>query len=129
MTASHSMRSIYPLAGTRWDGGTGSDTLRFSGGGKLLDLVTLSDERAIGIEIVDLSGSGDNKLAFSANDLKALSDTDALRIDGNAGDVATIVDSGWTAGADLSFGQNLYHSFFNAGATLLIDSDVTAAFV
>jgi hypothetical protein len=61
--------------------------------------------------------------------LKALSDTDALRIDGNAGDAATVFGSGWTQGADLSFGQNLYHSYLNAGATLLIDSDVTAAFV
>jgi trimeric autotransporter adhesin len=116
------------IAGTRYDGGAGSDALRFSGGGKLLDLTSLSDERAIGIEIVDLTGNGNNKLAFSANDLKALSDTDALRIDGNAGDVATIADAGWTPGADLSFGQNLYHTFFHAGATLLIDSDVTAAF-
>jgi trimeric autotransporter adhesin len=117
------------IAGTRWDGGSGSDTLRFSGGGKLLDLTSLSDERAIGLEIVDLSGSGDNKIALTADDLVALSDTDALRVDGNAGDVATIVGSGWSAGSDVSFGQNLYHAYFNAGTTLLIDADVTAAFV
>ncbi len=117
------------ISGTRWDGGSGGDTVRFISSGKSFDLTGLSDERAIGIEIVDLTGSGNNKLAFSANDLKALSDTDALRIDGNTGDVANIVDTGWTPGADLSFGQNLYHTFFNAGATLLIDSDVTAAFV
>jgi Ca2+-binding RTX toxin-like protein len=116
------------ISGTRWDGGNGSDTLRFISSGKSFDLTGLSDERAIGIEIVDLAGTGDNKMTFNASDLKALSDTDALRIDGNAGDAATIVDSGWTSGADLSFGQNLYHTFFNAGATLLIDSDVTAAF-
>jgi hypothetical protein len=114
--------------GTRLDGGTGSDTLRFTGGGEFLDLTSLSDERAVGMEIVDLTGSGDNRLALGAEDLKALSDTDALRIDGNAGDDATIVDAGWTPGADLSLGENLYHTFFNGGSTLWIDSDVTTAF-
>lgn len=114
--------------GTRWDGGTGSDTLRFTGGAESLDLTSLSDERAVGIEIVDLTGSGNNRLALGAQDVKALSDTDALRIDGNAGDTATVVDAGWTPGADLSLGENLYHTFFNAGAMLWIDSDVTTAF-
>lgn len=117
------------LTGTRYDGGAGSDTLRLTGGGKSLDLTALADDRVIGIEAIDLTGSGSNKLAFSASDLKALSDTDALRIDGNAGDVASITDAGWTPGADLSFGQNLYHTFFNDGATLLIDSDVASTLV
>jgi trimeric autotransporter adhesin len=117
------------IAGTRWDGGSGSDTLRFGGAGKSLDLTAVSNERAIGLEVVDLTGSGDNKFALTVEDLIALSDTDSLRIDGNGGDSAAIIGSGWAAGTDIGFGSNLYHSFFNSGATLLVDSDVTTTFL
>jgi Ca2+-binding RTX toxin-like protein len=116
------------LAGKRLDGGAGSDTLRFSEAGQLLDLTRLNNDRAVGLEAMDLTGSGDNALVLKRSDLLALSDTDVLRIDGDSGDALKVLGQGWSAGADLSLGDQLYHSFVNNGATLLVDADVTAAF-
>ena len=115
--------------GTRSDGGTGSDTLRFNGAGKSLDLTALSDERVAGLEVVDLTGTGNNKIVLSVEDLIALSDSASARIDGNAGDVAALVGPGWSAGVDANIGSNTYHVFSNAGATLLVDLDITTTIV
>lgn len=111
-----------------WRGDAGTDTLRLVDAGATLDLTAVADDRVTGIETIDLTGSGDNRLVLAASDLTALSDTDLLRVDGNAGDAVTASGSGWTAGADQSVGDNLYHSFVNEGATLLVDVDVTMSF-
>jgi trimeric autotransporter adhesin len=116
------------IAGTRINGGSGSDTLRFDGGGQFVDLTRIGNERAIGLEAIDLTGSGDNALALDRSDVRALCDTGVLRIDGNAGDTLKMLGSGWQAGADVGFGGTLYHSYFDKGATLLVDADVTTAF-
>jgi Ca2+-binding RTX toxin-like protein len=115
-------------AGTHWDGGAGVDTLRLLGAGESFDLRAVGDDRVTGIETIDLTGSGGNRLALAASDVSAISDTYMLRVDGNAGDAVTASGSGWTAGADQSIGDNLYHSFVNEGATLLVDADVTTSF-
>jgi trimeric autotransporter adhesin len=120
------------VGGLCWDGGSGSDTLQFSfGTDPVLDLTAIDDNRAAGIEIIDLSDNGvqDDRVVLNRTDLLALSDTDVLRIDGNAGDAATMVGAGWTVGSDVSVGDALYHSFVNDGATLLVDADVSTAFV
>jgi Ca2+-binding RTX toxin-like protein len=117
------------IAGTRYDGGAGGDTLRFTGGARSLDLTTLSDERVIGVETIDLTGSGNNKLVLAQGDVLALSDIDTLTVQGNAGDTLTLVGAGWNAGVDINIGSELYHSYLNANATLLVDADVQAALV
>jgi trimeric autotransporter adhesin len=117
------------FAGLHVDGGSGTDTLRFGSALQQLDLTQLSDERAAGIEVIDLSGRGDNRIALNPTDLLAMSDTDTLRIDGNGGDAVSLAGTGWSAGANLSLGDALYHSFVNEGATLLVATDVSLSFV
>lgn len=117
--------------GLRLDGGRGSDTLEFSfGADQVLDLTTIDDDRAAGIEIIDLAENGvdNDRVVLNRTDLLALSDTDVLRIDGNAGDAATLVGAGWNAGSDVSIGDALYRSFVNDGATLLVDADMSTTF-
>jgi hypothetical protein len=68
-------------------GGAGQDTLSLSGKDQILDLTTMADTRLTGIEAIDLSGAGNNRLILDAAEIQNLSDTDTLKIDGNLGDV------------------------------------------
>ncbi|UFH59162.1 calcium-binding protein [Sulfurovum mangrovi] len=68
------------------DGGAGYDTLYLEGGGVELDLAdnnfTIGD-----IEHIDITGSGDNKLVVSYQDILDLSnESDTLFVTGNSGD-------------------------------------------
>jgi hypothetical protein len=108
------------------DGGSGADTLRIDGANITLDFTALANHTATGVERIDLTGSGDNTLNLDFRDLLALSDTQSLRIDGDAGDTVTSAGQGWTenlAGQDIG-GQH-YRSYSHLGGTLLIDSDIT----
>ena len=103
----------------RVDGGGGIDTLALVGAGLTLDftmsaaaggMLPGSASRVEGIEKIDLTGSGNNTLKVAASDVLDLAamntfnvDGDAavadalhqLMVDGNAGDVAQLADSGW----------------------------------
>jgi Ca2+-binding RTX toxin-like protein len=84
------------------DGGSGIDTLAFDGAGLTLNLGLLANSRLTEIEVIDLTGTGNNTLILSALELLNLSGTsNTLRIDGNAGDrlVLPQLDTGWTEGA------------------------------
>jgi hypothetical protein len=45
---------------TRVDGGGGIDTLKLEGAGLTLDLTKISDRRIQDIEVIDITGSGNN---------------------------------------------------------------------
>jgi hypothetical protein len=108
------------------DGGSGADTLRIDGANITLDFTALANHTVTGVERIDLTGSGDNALNLDFRDLLALSDTQSLRIDGDADDAVTSAGQGWTenlAGQDIG-GQH-YRSYSHLGGTLLIDSDIT----
>jgi Ca2+-binding RTX toxin-like protein len=117
------------LPGPRWNGGSGTDTLRFSGAFEEADFTRIGDETTAGIEVIDLIGRGDNRITLNQADVLAMSDTDTLRIDGNGGDAVNLAGAGWSAGANVSLGNALYHSFVNEGATLLVGTDVSLSFV
>ena len=68
-------------------GGTGADTLKLSGKNLTLDITTMAGTTLTGIEKIDLSGTGNNKLIVDKASVTAVSDTDTLRIDGNQGDI------------------------------------------
>ena len=79
------------------DGGSGSDTLRLDGSDVFIDFTQLPRGTVRGIEIIDLTGSGDNGVKLALADVLQVSDTSTLRIDGDAGDVVSAADAGWSA--------------------------------
>lgn len=116
---------VWDAADHRIDGGSGFDTLRIDGADQTLDLTLLPSKVITGINAVDLTGSGDNHLRLSLQDLLQLSDNAALRVLGNAGDSVEVTTTGWTQIADQSIGGNGYHAYLHGRATLLIDTDIT----
>lgn len=108
-------------------GGGGEDTLQIAGAGVALDLRIIPDTLIQDVEVVDLAGSGGNAIALTYADVLAISSTDTLRVDGNGGDdtfgIADI--GGWTQGADQAIGSEMYRTYTQASATLLVDTDLT----
>ncbi len=108
----------------RVDGGGGTDTLSVTGTGILLDLTTISNTVYQGIEIIDLTGSGDNTLKLSTLDLFDLSgSTNILTVNGNAGDSVIIDDFGsWSLSVDGS-----YNVYTNGEAIIRILNAITVS--
>jgi len=107
------------------DGGAGNDTLALTGSGLTLDLVNARG-KIDGIEIIDLSGSGNNTLSVNLLDLLNLSDTsNTLKVDGNAGDAITGLDNDWI---DSGISGD-YHTYVHDAAILLVGINVTTDFV
>ncbi len=103
------------------NGGAGNDTLAFSG--SPIDL-KLSDyiDRIVDIETIDLTGSGDNTLTLTAQNVLDVSDSsDTLVVKGNAGDRVVGLSEGWED-AGMKDGM---HAFTKQDAELLIDASVT----
>ncbi|MGE0857898.1 MAG: hypothetical protein AB7I01_06540 [Gammaproteobacteria bacterium] len=104
----------------------GNDVLRLVGAGQLLDCAHLPRGTVRGIETLDLAGSGDNTVALTLADLIDLDAGATLRVDGGAGDAVLITDSGWSVspGGPVNIASEVYQPYIQAGATLLIDTDV-----
>lgn len=81
------------------EGNTGVDTLKLEGAGQLLDLTTWQG-RLSSVEIIDITGSGNNTLKLSLGDVLELGNRGAfiddesvqLAIKGNSGDVLQLGD-------------------------------------
>jgi serralysin len=111
---------------TQVAGGTGVDTLKFTGSGQALDLAGKAGTVYTGLEAIDFTGTGD-ALSFSAADVVKLSaTTNDLFINGIAGDSITSTGQGWVAGADETIGGILYHSYTSGAAHLHAQADMTA---
>jgi Ca2+-binding RTX toxin-like protein len=109
----------------RINGGTGNDTLRLDGSGISLNLTTLANNKIMGIEQIDLTGTGNNTLTLSKLDLQHLSDSgNQLIVLGNAGDVVNSADI-WTANGTTNINGNTYNIFAIGSTSLLVDSDIT----
>jgi len=112
-----------PLDGSI-QGGLGTDTLRVDGGNKALDLTMIANTKITNVEIINLTGSGNNTLTLNLADVLALSSTtNTLRVDGNAGDIVH-QGAGWTSAADQIIGAQTYETWTQGMATLLVDPDV-----
>ena len=87
--------------------GSGNDTLRVDGAGITVDLPAIPNGEIGGIEIIDLTGSGNNSLLLTTTDVTALNSNSTLRVDGNAGDSVT-TETGWTQGTSTLIGGLTY---------------------
>jgi len=115
---------VWDLLDGSIQGGAGTDTLRVDGANKALDLTTISNAKITNVEIINLTGSGNNTLTLNLADVLALSSTtNTLRVDGNAGDIVHR-GAGWTPGADQVIGAQTYDTFTQGTAILLVDTDV-----
>jgi hypothetical protein len=86
------------------DGGTGIDTLtlRFELADGGVDILTGRPNGVESIERLDIEDGSDQTWTWSFNDVRGISDTDALRIEGNVGDTIRLEDD--VAGNGLSGG-------------------------
>jgi hypothetical protein len=110
------------------DGGAGTDTLRLAGAGVTLDLTALANIKTAGIEIINITGTGNNTLTLGLGDVLDLSDTsNTLRVDGNPGDAVNSAGQGWVAdpGNPETIGLNDYNRYTFGAGVLLIDTDIT----
>jgi inosine/xanthosine triphosphate pyrophosphatase family protein len=106
------------------DGGSGVDTLRFAGAGQSLNLTVIPSGRYENLEVIDLTGTGNNTLTLNALDVLQLStSSNTLRVAGNAGDVLN-AGSGWTLAGAETIGGQAYVRYTQRGAVLLVDADI-----
>jgi len=106
-----------------FDGGSGSDTLDVTGTGENIDLSTIN---AIDMEIIDLTGTGNNQVTLVLQDVIDVTDeNNRLIFRGNAGDQVTSAAQGWVQGADETIGSETYNTYTVGQTTLLVDEDVT----
>ncbi len=110
----------------RLDGGSGTDTLTIDTAGMNLDLAQISNNKITSFELIDITGTGNNSLAFTRLDVLDLSDTsNRLLVNGNAGDKVTSTAQGWAFGGTTTIDSILYRQYTAGAATLLVDADIT----
>ena len=75
------------------DGGAGTDTMHLIGESLSLDFTDLNNQHVVNIEVIDITGSGDNTLEIKASDVLDMSSTtDILKVIANAGDTVKATD-------------------------------------
>ncbi|AFZ28724.1 Hemolysin-type calcium-binding region [Gloeocapsa sp. PCC 7428] len=117
---------IFSPQNRRMDGGSGTDTLAVDGNGVTLDLTAIPNNRIRSIEIIDLTGTGNNTLQMTRLDLLNLSDsTNQLIVNGNSGDSIISTGQGWLFEATTTLDGNQYNRYTSGVATLLVDTDIT----
>ncbi len=119
----------YDAADNRhYHGGSGTDTLEIGNSSANFDLRSINSNQhynfITGIEIFDISGTGNNILAFDAVDILNLSDTsNTLRIDGNTGDLLRS-DSGWQDLGTILIDGKQYKEYSSGEAIIQVDNDI-----
>jgi len=113
---------IYDSVDKVVDGGAGIDTLRFAASGQTLDLTVTNPSLVLSnIDVIDLTGTGNNTLKIDLNKLLSVTDNGSLYVDGNAGDVVQVTDTGW----QLQGSAGGYNHYSNGLGNLYIDTDIT----
>ncbi len=110
--------AVSDLGFQRIVGGSGSDTLRLDGSGLSLNLTTLKDNRILGIETIDIAGSGNNTLTLSYRDVLNISDeSNTLVVIRNPGDVVNLGD-GWTRSGSELIGTTKFERYTQGATTV-----------
>jgi len=110
------------------DGGTGTDTLVLDGSGITFNFAALQS-KVVGIEKIDLTGSGNNMLQLSLADVIAVSDTHNLYVTGNAGDSVQVKGTSVTPTATSVSGVAYNDYNLDGIHHLYVQQAVTAVFV
>ena len=106
-------------------GGNGSDTLRLDGSRRSLNLTTLKDNRIVDVEMIDITGAGNNTLTLTQREVLNISgDANTLLVQGNGGD-RVLFEGGWTRGADEIISSTTYRVLTKGAATLKVATAVT----
>ena len=120
-------------ASTYIDGGLGDDTLVIDGADIVFDFSAAAVSGAIrGVELIDITGSGDNTLRLSWADFYHVFEDDSseflqLTIDGNAGDAVVLLDSSeWVRDETDNLGYIVWNHQ-SMHAQLWIHSEVTTS--
>ncbi|MEQ1825283.1 MAG: SdrD B-like domain-containing protein [Pirellula sp.] len=114
--------AISDAAFKRVMGGTGIDTLRLDGSGWNLDLTSLSDQRLNEIEVIDITGIGNNTLTLNAREVLSLSsNSNTLIVRRNPGDVVNL-GPGWTIGQNELISGQWFQTYTQGQASLKVRS-------
>jgi VCBS repeat-containing protein len=114
----------------RIDGGSGFDILRLDASADSFDFATILPAKITSIEAFDLTGTGNNNLRLSAQDVFDLSDDTAfgitkLTIFGDRGDSVSTIDTGWANLGTTTIGADSFQIYQKGQAQLLVDTDIT----
>ncbi len=114
--------SVGNLSFRRIVGGTGDDMLQVEGSGRVLDLTSLADNRIIGIEQINMTGSGNNTLTLDYHEVLNISnESNTLVVFGNLGDVVNFA-TGWTQLANETIGSDPFYVYAQGVARLKIQA-------
>jgi hypothetical protein len=118
--------TIGDLSFKRLAGGTGNDTLRLDGNGLSLDITTLSDNRLLDIEAIDLKGRGDNSVKLGFRDVLRLSgSSNTLVVLADPGDMVHL-DPGWTHESNQLLDGVMYLVLAQGAAILKVPQSLAA---
>lgn len=111
---------IFDPRDTVISGGSGIDSLVLVGQG----LSVAPSEALRQIEIIDLTGTGDNQLLISADEIIALSDNDTVRVLGQAGD-KVFASGAFEFDSVVQIGGRFFDQFHSGNAVLQLEQSLS----